>query len=168
MKFFTIVFAILAACACAQYGQLKDLRDDKSYPTYEMAGLAWFVTNLDYDMPGSYCYNNSEESCEMHGRLYTWDAAQKACPDGWRLPTEKESSRMLYDENVVMVRDFLPHAAGLRSDNGKFMNEEEYGYYWTSTATKNSANYFFWKSSDFSIKFLSGNKNSALSVRCVK
>lgn len=168
-KFFAVL-VLLASLAYAEQGEVVDSRDGKSYFTVEMGGLTWFGANLDFEMPGSYSYcdSNPNESCDGKGRLYTFDAAQKACPEGWRLPTEKETKRMLNDTNSVLVRDFLPRAGGLRSEKGEFMSIEEYGYYWTSTASSTGAKYFYWKSSDFSTKFLSGKKSSALSVRCVK
>ena len=33
----------------------------------------------------SWCYDNIPENCEKGGRLYTYSAAQKACPEGWYL-----------------------------------------------------------------------------------
>jgi len=39
--------------------------------------------NLDYSMPGSYVNKNGD-------RFYTWEAAKKACPAGWHLPSKKE------------------------------------------------------------------------------
>lgn len=32
----------------------------------------------------------SEANCGYYGRLYFWDAAVNACPDGWHLPNKKE------------------------------------------------------------------------------
>ena len=46
--------------------------------------------NLNYEMPNSWCYAESQSNCEKYGRLYTWQAALKACPDGWHLPSEEE------------------------------------------------------------------------------
>ncbi|MEL7005980.1 MAG: FISUMP domain-containing protein [Bacteroidota bacterium] len=40
----------------------------------------------------SYCYGNEPAYCEVYGRLYTFEAAKEACPDGWRLPTAKDWS----------------------------------------------------------------------------
>jgi uncharacterized protein (TIGR02145 family) len=46
--------------------------------------------NLRYNIEGSWCYDNDEANCQKYGRLYTWDAAKKACPAGWHLPSRKE------------------------------------------------------------------------------
>ena len=37
-----------------------------------------------------YCYNDDKENCHKYGRLYTWKAAMKACPTGWKLPDRKD------------------------------------------------------------------------------
>ena len=36
------------------------------------------------------CSGNSPENIDAYGRLYTWDVAQTACPQGWRLPSREE------------------------------------------------------------------------------
>ena len=48
------------------------------------------IENLNYEIYGSYCYNDKDWNCLRYGRLYTWEAAQKACPPGWRLPSDEE------------------------------------------------------------------------------
>jgi hypothetical protein len=39
----------------------------------------WALSNLNLDVPSSYCYNDSIMNCQKHGRLYTWEAAQSGC-----------------------------------------------------------------------------------------
>ena len=46
--------------------------------------------NLDIEVEGSFCYDNDPENCKKYGRLYTWEAAKKACPKGWHLPSDAE------------------------------------------------------------------------------
>jgi uncharacterized protein (TIGR02145 family) len=46
--------------------------------------------NLNYATPDSWCYADSLSNCKVYGRLYTWEAAMKACPNGWHLPTDEE------------------------------------------------------------------------------
>ena len=55
------------------------------------------TTNLELNIPGSYCYNDTGENCERYGRLYTWESAKKGCSllgDGWRLPGKEEWQRL--------------------------------------------------------------------------
>ena len=72
-------------------GVFTDPRDGKSYPTVEVNGQIWLAKNLDFALEGeSFIYENDPHLAEKYGRLYTWEGAQKACPPGWRLPTDTE------------------------------------------------------------------------------
>ena len=60
-------------------------------------GKEWTTTNLNVDVPRSYCYDDIEPNCRRYGRLYTWESAQRVCRslgDGWRLPTDDEWRQM--------------------------------------------------------------------------
>ena len=68
-----------------------DNRDLHEYPWMEYGSQTWMTMNLSFDASdGSYCYEDDESNCEDYGRLYTWEAAQKACPEGWHLPSDEE------------------------------------------------------------------------------
>jgi uncharacterized protein (TIGR02145 family) len=57
-------------------------------------GKEWMAENLNIEMGNSICYDNKEENCKQCGRLYDWETAVKACPEGWHLPTAKEWSAL--------------------------------------------------------------------------
>ena len=76
-----------------------DPRDGQVYHTIELNGQRWMAQNLNYDVgEGCWVYEKSsgflglgaKKKEEGYGRLYTWEAAKKACPPGWRLPTDEE------------------------------------------------------------------------------
>lgn len=69
---------------------LVDERDGKVYKTIEIDGKVWMAENLNFTTSKSWCYANKEENCEKFGRLYFFDAALKACPVGWHLPSDDE------------------------------------------------------------------------------
>jgi len=78
---------------------LKDSRDGQTYQTanYERKfpngqgySFTWMMENLNYEMENSFCYNDSISNCNVYGRIYTWDAAQSSCPQGWHIPTDEE------------------------------------------------------------------------------
>lgn len=72
--------------------QMIDQRDQKSYSIAEIAGRKWMTTNINYQTSsGYYCKTeSSEDMCATYGGYYTYAGALRACPDGWRLPTEAE------------------------------------------------------------------------------
>lgn len=67
-----------------------DPRDGQRYQTVEIGNQVWFAENLNYETYNSWWYDNDPENGETYGRLYTWDAALNACPDGWHLPSDEE------------------------------------------------------------------------------
>lgn len=82
--------------------------------------------------------------------LYNWHEAQKACPKGWRLPTEEEWKEMLGNtthsfDNVLKQGVFtfengfelrLPAAGNRLNSSGSSYNLASYGNYWSSTLTE--------------------------------
>jgi len=73
-------------------GKFTDRRNAKTYRTVEIGGLAWMAENLNFVTDSSACYNNDESYCEKYGRLYNWNDAMKACPAGWRVPSDEDWS----------------------------------------------------------------------------
>jgi len=62
-----------------------------SYRNKEMPdGKTWMTENLNCNVAGSECYDKNESNCNTYGRLYTWEAAKKACSGGWHLPDTTE------------------------------------------------------------------------------
>ena len=137
----------------------------------------WMAENLNYETTeGSYCYGETEEdpkteNCTKYGRLYTWAAANAACPDDWHLPSKAEFEKLIVnvdpssgdsyiasnkagpalkdpvnwngDETAATV-GFLALPAGYYYDGNKsFLNEGNNARFWSSTAGDNPSTFYY-------------------------
>lgn len=73
-----------------QNGTFVDERNKKTYRYVAMGNLIWMAENLNFKIEDSWCYDDKKANCKKFGRLYTYDAAMNACPDGWHLPSLNE------------------------------------------------------------------------------
>lgn len=72
-------------------GTFKDPRNGYDYTWTIIGHQAWMIQNLNYKTnEESWDYNNDTSNSQHFGRLYSWKAAQAACPKGWHLPSAKE------------------------------------------------------------------------------
>lgn len=81
------------------YGSFTDTRDGHVYRTVSIADRLWLADNLSYETSDSWCANEKNE-CDSLGRLYTWKAAQSACPEGWRLSDVTKDQRSFKNANI--------------------------------------------------------------------
>jgi uncharacterized protein (TIGR02145 family) len=125
---------------------------------------------MNYQTDNSWCYYNSDSCCEKYGRLYEWEAANIACPDGWHLPSRaewdalamtvggqkifehdwsdagkklKSTSGWNRDSNGTDKYGFSALSGGYRLADGSFGNNGYSGYWWT--ATENSDGYAYYR-----------------------
>jgi len=133
-----------------------------------------------------------QANCAKYGRLYNWETALKACPDGTHLPTDEEwamlenyvgdstagtklksSTGWNSDDGVPSGTDNYDFSAlpgGVSISDGNFGDAGNYGYWWNATE------------SDSSLAWISGmgyqtegvfgsyysHKTDLYSVRCVQ
>lgn len=85
-------------------GTFTDLRDGQVYQTISwqikvakdsVREVTWMAQNLNFDNPGSACFDNDPEHCEAYGRLYTFAAAMEGCPPGWTLPDNEQWQQLI-------------------------------------------------------------------------
>jgi len=176
-----------------QYGSFTDPRSTppQTYRTVVIGKQTWMAKNLNFAADSSTCYNRSEQYCNLYGRLYNWETANKACPPGWHLPSNAEWTALTDSAggthgaaNVLKATHswynnhngsdhygFAALPGGIGFDNGRFNNVSEVGYWWTSTSVKDEDDLAWSRTMTHD----SGGcfpyddyKSNLFSVRCVK
>jgi len=142
-------------------GDLVDARDNHTYKTVVIGNKIWMAENLNYAYmqptsgldSSSFCYNNESANCDTYGRLYLWNAAMDACPEGWHLPSESEMDKLIMAEmNAYSRLQYNPEAcfeatfkntkgvgfsgvpAGYRDENGVYSSLSTVITLWTSSS----------------------------------
>ena len=175
-------------------GTYKDERDGTIYNTVTIGDQVWFMQNMNYVMYGSVCidggfiparYKVSDEfigrsfmalyekkdSCRL-GLLYTESASQSVCPDGWRLPTKYDVSKLgktvegTYGVRVLF-NDWIPnqndiyekYAMVTEYDYARFWMMSKRAHFWTSEPHAS------WNSG---LSFTEEEANVINPVRCMK
>lgn len=196
---FVSVFLAIALCACSdslagdeagdtsRSNILVDARDLQTYKTVEIGGRVWMAENLNYRVVWerddldtlhgwSWCYNDSAQYCEKNGRLYQWDEALYACPDGWDFPSKADFDSLIYAvggfehaADSLISRGFITDIQGGYYFMGYSSYFDEFAYFWTSDEIRvsNAYNVVFEKGRS-SVSYDETYEKFALSVRCVK
>ena len=187
-----VLFAVFLA-ACSE--SFTDPRDGQSYDIVKIGSLTWFAENLNFATGGSVCPEGDSRNCDKYGRLYTWDDARAACPEGWSLPDSADFALLITEAggadfssglavageklkstggwfkkgNGSDVLGFNALPAGYRGAEGSYDGIGGYAYFWSATATPDDLAYYLFL--DFSSKAASMNafpKGDFRSVRCIK
>jgi len=190
----TVAAAIAGAVAGEpSFGTITDTRDGKTYKTVKIGKQAWMAENLNYPtVRGSWCYENSADSCKKYGRLYEWYTAKTVCPSGWRLP-DTADWEMLCTTTGKFVGKKLKSKSGwsnpgdgisgngtnnygfsalpggfFRTHDRKFIDAGENCHWWTATEY-GSGSACFRSLHNFANGWLTGatGKDNGHSVRCV-
>ena len=187
---FVAFVVILAACS----ESFTDPRDGKSYGVMQIGSQTWMAENLDYEIDGSACPEGDSRNCEKYGRLYTWEAAQNICPEGWLLPDSLDFAKLMEQVggpsqtgdalkstdgwfkkgNGSDAFGFKVLPAGYRGavyegEGGAYDGIGGYTYFWSATETLDGLAYYLFL--DFSSKAANLNafgKGDFRSVRCIK
>lgn len=171
---------------------LMDERDGNIYLVAKFTNQWWFCQNLKYDIgEGSSCYDDDDNNCMLKGRWYTFDAAKKACPSGYRLPSdddwkaleaslgmEPQDMDLRYNRNSGDVgkklkfdgeSGFHAEVAGIRHPRADDSYIDSHAYFWTSTEINETT---AWSRvlnvEKDGIDRQIINNDFSLSVRCVK
>ncbi len=86
-----LTLMLIAGCKKEEYpNHFTDPRDGTTYSTTDIGDQTWFAENLNYKTYDSRLYDNNSVNGDIYGRLYKWNEAIIACPDGWHLPEDSE------------------------------------------------------------------------------
>ncbi len=152
-------------------------------------GKRWTLVNMNAEIPGSFCYDDKPANCERYGRLYTWEAANKACAmlgSEWRLPAMADwrsvaqtygglygdgpdSGKTAFREMLAGGQSGLEMLLGGGRGRQGYARLEAHGFYWSaseeSPTTARLLN--FGKGSSTVYDQDSDQKSHAYAVRCV-
>jgi len=143
---------------------------------YETVGIdtqTWFKRNLN-------CGEGT--SNDPYGKLYDWETAKKACPDGWRLPTAEDWYKLMkfLDDTSegppegppYKDEDIVSETVGESLANNELKWDSGYagncGNWWSASDDGNFAlNWSLCKGSG-AIYWYNNHKSNLFSVRCLK
>jgi uncharacterized protein (TIGR02145 family) len=203
------VFGVYAQTKSAPpISTFKDSRDGKTYKTVKVGSQTWFAENLNFAAEDSKCYgeggvvvvftdeegndthysklSNAElqANCAKYGRLYDWETANKACPAGFHLPSDKEWTTLVnYAGGEEKAGTKLKSKArrdgtddygwsallgGFGLSDGSFVYAGANSFWWS--ATEYDANYAWTLGISYSntAGTIYRNKSQLYSARCVQ
>ena len=165
--------------------------DGNKYPIIEMRdGNRWTAKNMALNIPGSsFCFLEKFYGCDTYGRLYTWEAAQKACSslgEGWHLPSEmewmnlinhyqseysKEKGKSSYNTLIEgKGSTFNVKLGGIMYKNKRFSSDGILGFFWTASDLKGLKDQATFIAFNNSVQWVYSDtyaKSFARSCRCV-
>lgn len=189
-------------------GEFIDPRDGNVYSYVRYNGLEWMTRNLSYKNTEGFCHayeittslggETTKEILQQHGYLYNYASAQKACPAGWRLPTDEEWKQLEITLGMsvqasnksgwrgtytgeILQQDESGSGIKLSADGFYSASHSTYtskyrqlgcsGFFWTSTTDSTKVNFAYYRKIAYnSTKCYreSTMKTNGLSVRCVR
>lgn len=168
-----------------KFGTMIDPRDNQTYKTVRLKdGKVWMAENLNFDTGNSSSHYDglSPNDKKIYGRLYMWEAAQRACPPGWHIPSKNEWQRMLkhyrgygsksaYETLMVGGSSgFSAQLGGLKTYYGQYKWIYRGGYYWSSSGRifSKAVNFEFLGDNFSSLRRSVSHKGVSLSCRCTQ
>lgn len=137
------------------HGTFIDFRDLNTYKAVKVGNQIWLAENLNFYVPNPFFFLEPEiyrtfkfamfsnDSLNL-GRLYRWDAVNRAIPIGWRLPSNDEWKSLIDSANFLgglSSLGFEIKMAGYYdfqySKKSRFKQEGYKAHFWTSTQYSN-------------------------------
>jgi len=192
---FSLAVLCLSHSVWAQ-NTFTDQRDGKTYKTVNIGGQTWMTRNLDYaGEDGDIGVCSDTKNCEKYGRLYKWEDAMLACPDGWHLPNEDEWQTLINSAGgeiagrklraksgwekwnceitVVDNRGRTTKVNKCNSDNFGFsalpmIDDPQVGAWWTASENYSEATFVGMMHNSEDVRVRRVEKSRTLNVRCLK
>ncbi len=127
---------------------LIDSRDGNEYRVITIGGKSWMLDNFQLPIEGSSCYEDNNAYCKEHGRLYSHEAAMKAAPKGWHLPSRDEWEKLIKDlqqESSGLYKAALEtmqiQLSGYIDDYGDPVKKDYQTRFWSNTEWGNDNSY---------------------------
>ena len=175
-----------------QEGTFRDSRDNRVYQLIKIGKKIWMAENLKFNAKsGSWVYNNDSINLETFGRLYDWNTASSACPQGWNLPTELDFTSLMNTyggkdaaggklqendtTNLKITKKMTASGktlstvlGGVRHSDGTYTGIGLWGGFWSAASTNDGAKNYLFAHGNKSIVISTNDKASGFSVRCIK
>ncbi len=160
-----------------------DPRTQYKYRTVRIAHLEWLAENVRYELPQSWCYEGLNQNCQSYGRLYSWHAAQFACPEGWALPSISDWAQIFewIQDSKKGISDLLALEwngsnqtyfnilpSGLRSVEGRFIYQGRFASFWTVDFSNAGAKRLTLNGTDESWIESMDDQNVGCAIRCFR
>jgi len=174
--------------------------DGNNYKVIQIGSKTWMAENLRVtkDKQGNpletWCYLDKTSKCEEFGRLYSWEEAKKASPEGWRLPTADDWKELEIElgmdaedaetfgwrgtDQGTQLKEggssgfnvlLAGYKDGIVQWDGRYFDIGYFGSFWSATEYDSLTAIAYWVyiTSERVLKS-EYDKTSALTVRCVK
>jgi uncharacterized protein (TIGR02145 family) len=166
-----------------------DDREGQVYRTVDIDGVIWLAQNLNFEVENSWWYDNDQTNGRRFGRLYTWRAAQSACPFGWHIPTvaEWEALASSVGGKWDLVGSAAAYKALMEGDSGfravlggmherepfdAFYERSQNGIYWGGNSQIEARTFIFGgkmgRLASFKVAEAKDLEENGYSCRCVK
>lgn len=175
------------------WGSFTDQRDGRRYNTFTIMGTEWMLENLRYDCGDGCAITSVERTSSIPTGYYTYEAAHRAMPDGWRLPTlddwhkldnlcskgGRNSSDVLFDRfgfDLIGNRNNYIFSAQSYGVYEKFLDagveEDRYfndsAVFWTECGASEYMRALGWMLNNRKSEAIRVNHKLGLNVRCVR
>lgn len=170
-----------------EIGTFTDPRDGQTYKTITFRRefsdsyikRTWYAENARFDLERSVCYSNNDANCSEFGKLYTWEDANQACPDGWHVPTLVEWKHLFnFFGGINNAGQFLHEGkasdmnmlyGGFSTPDGTFNNLGLSGNWWDNQLQdENTAGVISLQKGSNNIYHSKVGVDDMLSCRCIR